>query len=55
MLLLVAELFCFHQQVTDDSQLLTGVLVSLSGGAGYRKNNLTDENGTISFNNLVKN
>lgn len=40
-------------QVADGSQPLGSVLVSLSGEASYRKNQLTDDSGSIAFGNLV--
>lgn len=36
----------------DSSSVLGGVLLSLSGGQGYRSNNMTNEGGGLAFTNL---
>jgi hypothetical protein len=41
-----------HVKVTDRSSLLSGVLLSLSGGSNYRRNYITQDNGIIDFTSL---
>ena len=44
--------FCYYQVLDDNDQPLSAVLLSLSAGQ-FRSNNLTLDNGSMVFANLV--